>query len=67
MTDRCRVYWGTHGCQNDRGHDPIELPHKCECCTHNTHDGSFKNCVGGPPYYGPATVFYGEDVPRETP
>lgn len=24
---RCRVYWGSHGCQLDRGH---EGPHRCD-------------------------------------
>lgn len=58
----CRTYWGTHACMNDRGHDPVELPHRCMCCTHDTHTG-FTDCVGGPPYYGPTTMFWGEDAP----
>lgn len=61
-TMRCRTYWGTHACMNDRGHDPVELPHRCMCCTHDTHTG-FTDCVGGPPYYGPTTMFWGEDAP----
>ena len=29
MNERCRVYWGGHGCKQVRGHDG---PHACDCC-----------------------------------
>lgn len=54
----CRVYWGSHGCQFERGH---EQPCRCDCCGDDCgpeHNG----CAGSPPYYGPDTHFYGEDV-----
>lgn len=51
----CRVYWGSHGCDLPRGHDG---PHICECA-----DRSEPGNVGAPPYYGPDTIFYGEDAP----
>lgn len=62
---RCRVYWGTHGCRFDRGH---EGPHICVCCECDDHDAteglleSGMWCVGAPPYYGDGTQFYGEDA-----
>jgi outer membrane murein-binding lipoprotein Lpp len=64
----CRVYWGTHGCRLERGHDG---PHECECAR-DAHgellprfdDEGVEN-VGGHPFYGPETRFYGEDVPSE--
>jgi hypothetical protein len=62
--DPCRVYWGPHGCRYARGHDVEMFPHRCECCDHETHDEG-SDCVGGPPYYGPSTHFYGEDFEGE--
>ena len=67
----CRVYWGSHGCDLERGHDG---PHECACCDcpegrHNGTDAptliDAENvyCVAKPPYYGPGTNFYGEDAP----
>ncbi len=56
----CRVYWGSHGCRLERGH---EGPHLCDCADWpdwQTDDESEN--VGAPPYYGPNTRFYGEDV-----
>lgn len=68
----CRVYWGTHACSLDRGH---EGTHKCTCCEcpEGAHDGvtapniegiPFTSCVGQAPYYGPEyeTILYGEDA-----
>ena len=67
----CRVYWGSHGCNLERGH---EGGHVCPCCDcppgrHNgvdaptlvDDDGVI--CVSREPYYGPETYFYGEDAP----
>lgn len=60
------MYWGSHGCSLPRGH---EGPHLCDCAFGD--DGSMDPRadaveesvnVGAPPYYGPETVFYGEDV-----
>lgn len=64
--ESCRVYWGSHGCDRPRGHDG---PHWCECCTCEPgehpnpvdEDGDEYLCVGGPPYYGDDTRFFGED------
>lgn len=61
----CRVYWGSHGCMLERGHDGA---HHCVCdldgdfdpVTRLDSDGVHN--VGGPPYYGPETRFYGEDA-----
>jgi hypothetical protein len=60
MSERCRVYWGSHGCSLERGH---KGPHVCECADDPafTEIENVKN-VGAPPYYGPETVFYGEDA-----
>jgi hypothetical protein len=53
----CRVYWGSHGCMYKRGH----RGHcRCECADDPVMQG-YGN-VGGHPYYGPTTRFYGEDV-----
>lgn len=62
----CRVYWGSHACQLRRGHDGA---HDCQCCdcpsgVHPYDDGAL--CVSTAPYYGPETVFYGEDATVET-
>lgn len=54
----CRVYWGSHGCDRPRGH---EGPHLCLTCWSSDEDG----WVGAPPYYGPETNFYGEDITTE--
>jgi hypothetical protein len=55
----CDVYWGTHGCQFPRGHSGACW---CDCCQCEAHPDADSGCVGGPPYYGPRTVFYGDDV-----
>lgn len=68
MTERCRVYWGSHCCRQPRGHGP-ETPHACDCCECERHpdpdpdnpDGE-PSCVARSPYYGPETRFYGEDA-----
>ena len=55
----CRVYWGSHGCDLPRGHHliPGDDQHcRCECAA--DEEGN----VGGYPYYGLGTHFYGEDV-----
>jgi len=66
----CRVYWNTHGCALERGHDG---PHVCNCAiedegtfdpeTHEYYDDPGCFNVGAPPYYGPDTNFFGEDAP----
>lgn len=56
---RCDVYWGSHGCELPKGHEKIGLPHVClSCFDPDDMDGY----VGAPPYYGPDTKFYGDDV-----
>lgn len=60
----CRVYWGSHGCDLERGHS---VQHTCGCCacvgSHtDAPDAEGAVCVAGPPYYGPETSFYGEDA-----
>lgn len=55
----CRVYWGSHGCQFEREHDGLC---ECGCCDCTDHPGPDSGCVAKHPYYGPETVFYGEDV-----
>jgi len=64
VSDLCRVYWGSHGCDLRRGH---EGPCECDCCECGPgHPVSPEIteylCVAKPPYYGPDTLFYGEDV-----
>lgn len=65
ITNDCRVYWGSHGCELERGHDG---PHICECAHDDDYDpvtrldaDGVRN-VGAPPYYGEGTKFYGEDT-----
>jgi len=61
----CRVYWNSHGCELERGHDG---PHLCLCAleggfdklTRKYPDGSIN--VGEPPYYGAETRFFGDDA-----
>ena len=64
----CEVYWGSHGCHEPKGHPP-EVPHACDCCTCASHPdpdpdnpNSEPSCVAKPPYYGPSTLFYGDDA-----
>lgn len=57
----CRVYWNSHGCMFERGH---EGPHVCKCAVTDDiewHSPDSTN-VGAPPYYGPETHFFGEDA-----
>lgn len=61
----CRVYWGSHGCMLERGHDG---EHLCSCTfvdgemlPHMDDEPEFGN-VGRAPYYGDITRFYGEDA-----
>ncbi len=52
------MYWGSHGCDLPRGHDG-----DCRCnCADDAPEPGVLN-VGAAPYYGPDTVFYGEDAP----
>ena len=56
----CRIYWGSHGCDLERGH---EGNHRCGCADDPQFQGPGN--VGGYPYYGRwMTWFYGEDAPR---
>ncbi len=54
----CRVYWGSHGCELQRGHSGSHFC-CCECVNHPD-----TGCVGTTPYYGDITHFYGEDARR---
>jgi hypothetical protein len=56
--DECRVYWGSHGCDLERGHLG---PHVCQTCWDSDDTDGY---VGTWPYYGPDTFFYGEDAPE---
>ena len=60
----CRVYWGSHGCRLQRGHDGF---HECDCCDCLDHDRDHdeRGCVARAPFYGPQTSFYGEDATRD--
>ncbi len=63
-TAPCRVYWGSHGCDLDRGHSGS---HECGCCDCEDHAACHVGaggiaCVAKPPYYGAGTKFYGEDA-----
>lgn len=63
----CHVYWGSHGCKLERGHDG---PHLCDCADDPGIDPETREYVeepgvynvGAPPYYGPETIFFGEDT-----
>jgi hypothetical protein len=63
----CDVNWGSHGCMHPRGHD-VSIPHECPCCECGEHHpyprwpDTGVLCVAKPPYYGPETRFYGDDV-----
>lgn len=72
MTHDCRVYWGSHGCDLERGHAG---EHICGCSVEEGVDGGAllphmddadaaedSGNVGRAPYYGPDTNFYGEDA-----
>ncbi|NDQ58565.1 MAG: hypothetical protein GZ088_15975 [Acidipila sp.] len=70
---KCKVYWGSHGCQGSHGcclESGHKGPHRCECADDPDVDlvtREFKSDpgvfnVGAFPYYGPETNFYGEDV-----
>ena len=58
MNESCRVFWGSHGCELERGHDGT---HSCSCCNCENHP-DIPECVGKAPYYGDNTQFYGEDT-----
>jgi hypothetical protein len=63
----CDVYWGSHGCGLERGHDG---PHLCSCADNDGIDAASREYVnepgvfnvGAPPYYGPETRFWGADT-----
>lgn len=62
MEKLCEVYWGSHGCRFERGH---EGGCECDCCTcgdRHPDAGDGVLCVAKPPYYGPDTNFYGDDA-----
>lgn len=59
MTNNCRVYWGSHGCKLERGHDG-----DCVCVCAAREDWQGDGNVGASPYYGPDARFYGEDAAR---
>lgn len=59
MVTWCDVNWGSHACYLERGHDG---PCWCDCCDCAEHPDPGSGCVAGPPYYGPQTTFYGDDV-----
>jgi hypothetical protein len=67
--DKCRVYWGSHGCDKPRGH---RGHHRCGSCSPwwlRFVPPILRIRVGGNvgmyPYYGPGTNFYGEDAPAD--
>ena len=63
----CRVYWGSHGCDLERGHAERDgTPHDCGCCECGNHPDPDSGCVGREPYYGAETNFYGEDATPES-
>lgn len=68
--ESCRVYWGSHGCMLERGHDG---EHLCSCTFENgvmlphMNDAPGFGNVGRAPYYGAETRFYGEDAPGGDP
>lgn len=49
----CETYWGSHGCCLNKDH---REPCRCICDLREAGN------VGGPPYYGPETQFYGRDA-----
>lgn len=57
--DTCSVFWGSHGCHRERGH---EGDCWCDCCCCVHHPDADSGCVAGPPYYGDETSFFGDDV-----
>ena len=58
----CRVYWGSHGCGLERGHEGECDCGCCDCGENHPDAGDGVACVAKAPYYGPQTRFYGEDV-----
>lgn len=56
----CDVNWGSHGCKHQHHHS-ADIPHECYCCECQG-DTCDPGCVAKPPYYGPETNFYGNDV-----
>ena len=58
----CRVYWGSHGCSMERGHEGDCDCGCCDCGERHPDAGDGVLCVARAPYYGPGTRFYGEDV-----
>ncbi len=62
MSEGCRVYWGSHGCDLERGHEGDCDCGCCDCGNAHPDAGGGVLCVAKAPYYGPETRFYGEDV-----
>lgn len=62
---QCRVFWGSHACSLERGHEGDCDCGCCECGDHHPYP-EWPNeqvlCVAKAPYYGPRTLFYGEDA-----
>jgi hypothetical protein len=64
-TNRCRTYWGSHGCVRDRGH---RGRHRCDCTPRWAAIVPWRirlrtwGWVGLYPYYGPGTELWGEDA-----
>ncbi len=58
----CRVYWGSHGCDLERGHEGAHDCGCCECGENHPDAGDGVLCVATAPYYGEQTRFYGEDA-----
>lgn len=60
----CRVYWGSHGCKYERGHEGDHICACCECNEHPEQDEEGAWCAGAPPYYTTIdleTMFFGAD------
>lgn len=60
--NKCDVYWGSHGCDLEEGHegqhiclsccDQADWSHKAEHDYSDGAEGIFSGCVGTWPYYG---------------
>lgn len=59
----CDVYWGGHGCERPKGHDPA-LPHLCDCCECPDHDADPHEADGSPCLStpGPGARLTGDDA-----
>lgn len=65
---RCDVYWGSHGCGLERGHEGTHWCGCCDCddvteCIKRTEEDAEDHPGGSLPYYGmDKTNFYGDDA-----